>query len=65
MNEEGLGKYLCIVVEWVMAFLTLRNRTSSICTMKRTEFMFVKMYVEMKMKKERRERICVMLYSGT
>ena len=34
MNVEGLGKYLCIFVEWVMAFLTLRNRTSSICTVK-------------------------------
>ena len=33
MNVEGLGKYLCLFVELVMAFLTLRNGTS-ICTVK-------------------------------
>ena len=42
-----------------MAFLTSGSRTSSICTVKRTECMFVEMYVEMKMKKEReRKNMC-------
>ena len=39
-----------------MAFLTSRNRNSSICTMKRTECMFVEMYVEMKMTNKRERK---------
>ena len=34
MSVDGLRKCLCVFVELVMAFLTLRNRTSSICTVK-------------------------------
>ena len=59
MSLEGFGNCLCIFVEWVMAFLTSGSRTSSICTVKRTECMFVEMYVEIKMKKEReRKNMC-------